>query len=60
MSKEKHPLESPNTNDFFVDFRCINEGDDATEQPENVDPFSTPSDQEHEEEEDEEGSKWWP
>ena len=48
MSKEEHPLESPNSRDIFVDFSCINQVDDATE---NVDPFSTPSDQEEEEEE---------
>ena len=42
------PLESPTSRDIFVDFSCMNQVDDATE---NVDPFSTPSDQEEEEEE---------
>ena len=51
MSKEEHPLESPNSRDIFVDFSCINQVDDATEEPENVDPLSTSSDQEEEEEE---------
>ena len=48
MSEGNHPLESPSLDGIFVDFACINEGDDATKESETVDPFSTPSDQEDE------------